>query len=444
MIGNFFIQNISMREVVLIIFLTIGLIPVSFAQKIISADDAVRIALKNSYDILISRNDAAISKTNNTPGNAGMLPTVSINGSDNYSMNNLDSRLSSGTSIVSSSINTNSISAGVALNWTIYDGGKMFVTKNKLNEIEALGEIQFRNQLLQTVYNVVVAYFAVVKQQQQLASINKVISYNQERVKILQTSFNSGASAKNNLLQSKIDLNVSLENAITQQSIIVEAKRNLNQILCLNIDSVTYEVVDSIPLNYKPDKTDLLHKIYTNNTSILSSQKQIDINKLSVDELKANRLPRITFNSGYNFQSSNYSSGTTLLNRIFGPQIGGSISLPIYQGGNILRQIAVSKLQLESSKFESENVKIQVNAQLLNALTDFEYQQHLLSIETENAGLVKENLEISMQRLRFGQTTALEVRQAQQSYEDSFTRLINFKYNLKVAESKLKQLIAGL
>lgn len=433
-----------MRKVVLIILLTIVLTPMSFAQNIISADDAVRIALKNSYDILVSRNDAAIAKTNNTPGNAGMLPTIAINGSDNYSMNNIDTRLSSGTSIVSSSNNANNISAGVALNWTIYDGGKMFVTKNKLDEIEALGEIQFRNQLLQTVYNVVVAYFAVVKQQQQLASINKVISYNQERVKILQTSFNSGASAKNNLLQSKIDLNVSLENAITQQSIIVEAKRYLNQILCLNIDSVTYEVVDSIPLNYKPDKADLLRKIYTNNTSILSSQKQIDINKLSVDELKANRLPRINFNSGYNFQSSNNSSGTTQLNRIYGPQIGGSISIPIYQGGNTLRQITVSKLQLESSKFESENIKIQVNAQLLNALTDFEYQQHLLSIETENAELVKENLEISMQRLRFGQTTALEVRQAQQSYEDSFTRLINFKYNVKVAESKLKQLIADV
>jgi outer membrane protein len=434
-----------MRKGVLIILLTIALGTVTFAQNIISADDAVRIALKNSYDILISRNDAAIAKTNNTPGNAGMLPTVAVNGSDNYSISNTDTKQSSGAPIITSSnARTNTIAGSVALNWTIYDGGKMFVTKKKLGEIEALGEIQFKNQLLQTVYNVVVAYFAVVKQQQQLASINKVISYNQERVKILQTSFNSGASAKNNLLQSKIDLNVSLENAITQKSIIIEAKRNLNQILCLNIDSITYEVIDSIPLNYKPDKAGLLRKMDTNNTSILSSQKQVDIDKLSIDELKANRLPRINFSSGLNFQHAGNSVGTPFSNKILGSQVGGSISIPIYQGGNTLRQIAVSKLQLESSRFDLENIKIQINTQLLNALTDFEYQQNLLSIEIENADLVKENLEISMQRLRFGQTTALEVRQAQQSYEDSFTRLINFKYNLKVAESKLKQLIAEL
>ena len=420
------------------------MVPALFAQRLITSDNAVAIALKNNYDILISRNDADIAKMNNTTGNAGMLPSISVNGSDNYSINNSNIKPSSGAEIKTSNVRTNNINTNVALNWTLFDGGKMFVTKNKLSEIEALGEIQFRNQISQTVYDVVVAYFNVVKQQQQLVSINKVISYNQERVTILQTSFNSGASAKNNLLQAKIDLNVSKENAIAQQSIIISSKRNLNQVLSLNIDSTAYDVLDSIPLSYKPDKRDLINKIYTNNTNLLLLQKEIDIAKLSVDEFKANRLPRVNFNAGYDFQSINNSSGSTLRNRSNGPQIGGSITIPIFQGGNLSRLVATSKIQLQSAQYDLANSKIQVNTQLQNALTDFENQQKLLSIETENVELVKENLEISMQRLRFGQTTALEVRQAQQSYEDSFTRLINFKYNLKVAETKLKQLIAAL
>jgi len=438
------ILKTKMRKGVLIIVLTIAFVPALFAQRLITADNAVTIALKNNYDILISRNDADIAKMNNTQGNAGMLPAIAVNGSDNYTINNSFIKQSSGTEIKSSNARTNNINTNIALNWTLYDGGKMFVTKNKLSEIEALGEIQYRNQILQTVYDVVVAYFNVVKQQQQLASINKVISYNQERVTILQTSFNSGSSAKNNLLQAKIDLNVSKENAITQQSTILSAKRNLNQVLSQNIDSTTYDVIDSIPLNYKPDKADLLNKIYLNNTTLLSMQKEIDIAKLSVEEFKANRLPRVNFNTSYDFQFTKNTSGTTLLNRAYGPQIGGSISIPIYQGRNLSRLVATSKIQLQSAEYDLENVKIQVNTQLQNALTDFENQQNLLSIEQENTDLVKENLEISMQRLRFGQTTALEVRQAQQSYEDSFTRLINFKYNLKVAETKLRQLIAGL
>jgi outer membrane protein len=433
-----------MRKGVFILLLTIGLVPDLFAQRLITADDAVAIALKNSYDILVAGNDADRAKLNNTAGNAGMLPSVMVNGSDRYSLNNSYIKQSSDIDIKYSNAGTNAINAGLELNWTLFDGGRMFVTKDKLSEIEVLGEIQFRDQVMQTLYNVVVAYFNVVKQQQQLVSINKVISFNQERVGILQTSFNAGSSAKNSLLQAKIDLNVSRENEISQKNIILSAKRNLNQILSLNIDSTAYDVIDSIPLNYQPDQVELHNQIYTNNTNLLSLQKEIDIAKLSISEFKADLLPQINLNTGYGFQYSTNTYGTTLSNRTYGPHIGGSISIPIFQGGNINRLISISKIQLESAEYNFENSKIQVNTQLLNALTDFENQQNLLAIEQENTGLVKENLEISMQRLRFGQTTALEVRQAQQSYEDSMTRLVNFKYNLKVAETRLRQLIAAL
>ncbi|HMD68679.1 MAG TPA: TolC family protein, partial [Chitinivibrionales bacterium] len=60
---------------------------VADAQPLLTADEAVSIALKNNYDILVARNDAEIAKVNNTPGNAGMLPTIAVAGSDNYSLN---------------------------------------------------------------------------------------------------------------------------------------------------------------------------------------------------------------------------------------------------------------------------------------------------------------------------------------------------------------------
>jgi outer membrane protein len=433
-----------MRKGVYILLLIFGLVPDLFAQQLITADEAVAIAVKNNFDVLISRNDAELAKLNNTAGNAGMLPSVTVNGSDKYTLNNSYIRQSQDIDINYSNAGTNAINAVLLLNWTLFDGGKMFVSKNKLEEIEALGEIQFREQLMQTISDVIVAYYNVVKQKQQLTSIQKVISFNQERVDILQTSFNAGSSSKNNLLQAKIDLNVSRENEISQQNIIHSAKRNLNQILSINIYSTTYEVIDSIPLNYKPDLADLQNKIYTTNATILSLRKGIDIAKLNLNEFKADRYPLINLNTGYNFQYSTNTYGTTLANRTYGPHIGGNITIPIFQSGNINRLIATSKIQVLSAEYDLENFKIQVNTQLLNALTDFENQQNLLFIERENSDLVKENLEISLQRLRFGQTTALEVRQAQQSYEDSMTRLVNFKYNLKVAETRLRQLIAEL
>ena len=57
--------------------------------------------------------------------------------------------------------------------------------------------------------------------------------------------------------------------------------------------------------------------------------------------------------------------------------------------------------------------------------------------------LTKENLDISTQRLKLGQTTSIEVHFAQENYVQSCTRLINFEYTLKIAETKLKQLLSS-
>ncbi|MEI7504344.1 MAG: hypothetical protein WCJ61_13770, partial [Paludibacter sp.] len=51
------------------------------AQQKLTIDDAISIALKTNFYILVAKNDATIAKVNNTAGNAGMLPTLELTGS---------------------------------------------------------------------------------------------------------------------------------------------------------------------------------------------------------------------------------------------------------------------------------------------------------------------------------------------------------------------------
>jgi len=435
-------KYISMKKIILSLSIIVSLIPMTFSQKAITAQDAVSIALKYNYDILIARNSSSSDSINNTPGNAGMLPTIDINGSESYSAaNKIQQKFSDGTSLSSNNTNSNSADANIGLNWTLFDGGKMFVTKRKLNEIQALGEIQFRDRVLQTEYDVILAYYDVVRQKQELSSINEVITYNLERVKISQTAYDAGLSPKTNLLQAKIDLNVYQENAINQQTIIIASKRTLNQLLGRNPD-IQFDVLDSIPINDLVDKMELAQKLDSSNTSILAYKKQVDVSKLALKEMNTLLFPKINFNAGYGLFQSNTPQSNPVTSRSVGPSFGGTISIPIYQAGNTSRQIRTARIQVSSDEYNLESIRLQMNQQLQNALTQFENQMNLLRIEKDNAILAKENLEISIQRLRFGETTSLEVSLAEGSFVDSLTRLISFEYNLKVAETKLKQLLS--
>ncbi|MBN1340243.1 MAG: TolC family protein [Bacteroidales bacterium] len=416
---------------------------VAAAQKILTIEEATAIALKNNFGILVARNEAEIAAVNNTRGNAGMLPEVSLAGSGIYEVNDLHQKLSGGTENSYPSLSTTSVNAGAELSWTLFDGGRMFVTKNKLEEIEALGAIQFQAKVLETLYSVVEAYYDVVRQNQQLASINESLNFNRERVIITQTGFDAGTLAKTDFLQSKIDLNVTMENVIRQQFVIATAKSALSELLGQD-DGSGFEVSDSIPLGYSPHKDSLFQRLYTSNTNILSMLRLTDIARLSLKENHKLYSPVVQFRAGYYLSYSRNSEGSVLQSRSFGPLLGGNISIPLYGSGENRRKIAVAKLELETAEYGLLDIKIKMNLDLQNAFTDFENQQRLLQIEKENNELARENLEISLQRLKLGQTTSLEVRQAEESFVQSCTRLINFRYNLKMAETKLKQLVAGL
>ncbi len=410
---------------------------------LLTVDEAVSIAMKNNFGLMVARNNADIARINNTAGNAGMLPSVALNGTDNYSLNNVNQKYVNGTSIDKANGYTNNFNAAAGLNWTLFDGTKMFVTKQKLGQIEKLGEIQFRDQAQQSTYNVIVAYYNVVSQKQQLQSIREVMAYNVERVKILQKSFDAGLGRKTDLLQAKIDLNVNRELEINQKTVITTSKHTLNELL--SRDPLTsFEVGDSIPLNYSPDAKDLLAKLYNSNTGVLASQQELDIAHSSVTELKTQYLPRLNMNASYNFLQANSNSSQLLSNRTYGPQVGGSLVMPIYQAGNVSRQVKTAKIDELSARLSLEAMKLRVNTELQMALTDFEDQQELLKFEKENYALARENLNISLERLRLGQTTALEVKQASESFGNCLARLVAFQYSLKVAETRLKQLVAGL
>jgi outer membrane protein len=414
-----------------------------FSQALLTPDEAIDIALENSFGVRVARNNADIARINNTIGAAGMLPNITASGSTNFSQSNVELQLSSGDTIQSSEGQTRSRGATVSLGWVLFDGGRMFITKNKLNQIEALGEIHLKDTLLQTVYNVISSYYNIVGQKQQLASINEAINFNKEQVTILQAGFNAGLVAKTSLLQAKIDLNVYQESALNQQYSIIVAKRALNQLLVRDPET-GFDVVDSIVNNYVPDREELFEKLYTSNINILAADRQLEIARLSIREFQATRLPRINLTSGYNLNLIDNTASNVRSNHSYGPSIGATLSVPIFQGGTINRQVATSKIQMLTAGYNFDNIKLRVTTQLQNALTQFDNQQQLLAIEKENEALAKENIEIAIQRLRLGQANSLEVRQAQESYVYAYTRRITFEYNLKIAETRLKQLVSGL
>jgi len=87
-----------------------------------------------------------------------------------------------------------------------------------------------------------------------------------------------------------------------------------------------------------------------------------------------------------------------------------------------------------------ENQRSVTTLSVINAFQYYEQQKKALALEEENILLARENLDIIFQTYKLGAATLLQLKQAQQSLEDAYNRLIAARYNAKLSETELMRL----
>lgn len=420
------------------------LFPISVqAQNLLTADDALKTGLRNNYDIIVARNEAEADSILNAAGEAGMLPSVSANGTIGINRNNIQQKYANGNEFSASNAGSNSLSGSVQLSWTLFDGTRMFVVKERLSVVQMQGEYLFRSQVLNTSSAILLAYYDIVRQQMKLQAIDEIIRVNEERLKISNTRISSGTGAKTDLNQAKIDLNLQKENHLVQEEAVAASKRKLNQLLARELNTA-FAVTDSIPEGPLPDRTQLEQKMYASNPDLLIFRTQVDISRLSLREARTQYSPRLSAQAGYNFNRNENTAGFSLYNQSYGWQTGLTLSVPVYQAGKNRRQVAISALNLESAESQLAKANLEAGLQMQNSLSHYDIQMKILALEKEIVAIARENMQLSLERLRLGEGSALEVQQAQITLANALARLADFRYELRAADIGLHRLAADL
>ena len=413
------------------------------AQQMLTVEEAVAAAMNNNYDIALLRNDSTLAALNNSYAYAAFLPRLNATTGLIFNNNNTKQRLADGTERKQGGLKSDNKNASINLNWTVFDGFKMFATKDKLAEIVRLGELNIKNQVVNTVSDVIKGYYNIVRQKQQLIAIEEQMSLNDERVNQAEKKLSVGLGAKPELLQAKVDLNAQKAARLKQQTLIDQLKEQLNLLMVMARET-RYEVADSIPFRNDLIVTEILLAAEKNSPELQVAQQNITISKLTLKERKADRYPTVNINSAYNFSRTQnqlvINNFTPLLNQNRGFNYGITAAIPILNNFNVKRQIQAAQLDISYQSTIYDYQKWRLDIAISNAYKDYELQKKTLQLEQENIVLAKENVYIASERLRLGVTSYLELRETQKSLEDAYNRLIAARYDTKLAETELLRL----
>jgi outer membrane protein len=420
---------------------------VSYSQEEISLGQVVALALERNYDVLVAKNISEGAKTDNGYAFGAFIPQISAVGSTVWNSNDQALRFQDESRNNSGKAEANNISASAQLQWTLFDGTRMFATRERIAAIAAQGEILVKQQMVNTIASVANNYFDIIRQKQQLRAIEEQMAVSEERVKLADRKLAVGMGAKPELLQAKVDYNAQRTQVLQQQALIAQLKDQLNALVGLQLPA-TYDVADTIIIDLNLRQEEIVNNIDNTSYALQLSRKEIGISSLSLRERKAELLPFLNFNAAYNYSRTDntrlINPFAPIFNQSDGYNYGFTVNLPILTGFNQRRLVQQARINVRRQQILYDQQKANVNVGLQNTFVLYDNAKKILLVEEENILLARENVSIALETFKRGATTFVELRTAQQSLAEAYTRLINARYLAKAAEIELLRLNGGL
>jgi len=416
---------------------------VTMAQTVLRLDDAIEIALSQNPNILISSNEKEIAQVNNNWWAAGRIPTVGLNSTFNNSITNLNQKLNNGTVIERNGARNSTINVNGQFSYRIYGGKRMYIIKNRLDLEEALADEVLKQDINQTVFDVINRYIDIVRLKSQLDAVRETISFFEERSKLSQVRFEIGTAGKNDYLQSQVDLNVQRTSELNILNSIELAKMELNRVMVR--DPFTAFEVEDIPApEILPSREEMMQAIDAQNPQITALRFNQKILTQLREEILATQKPSVFANASANFNRNSSTAGFNLFTMTYGPQAGLSLSVPLFAGPIVRQQVKVNDLQYKNQDLQIQNVKNDLTSLAANAYQNYENANRQIGLEEQNLAIIREHNAISMERFRKASITTVELRQAQLNLIEAQNRIINSRFILRQSEAQILYVMGRL
>lgn len=433
----------ALHKLVLIFIAFAGLDAMAQEREFLSVNEAVSIALENNYRIKMVANELEIDETSVSPGFAGMLPAVNAVANSNNSIQNVTQTRSDGSSLSQDDARNKSLNYGVELDWTIFDGLRMFARYDQLKEVKKLGEAELQQAILNTVSDVMITYYDLVQQKRQLNALDSTLVISRQRVELANNRFSIGKASKLELLNAQVDENTDQTQYFRQQEQFKNTKTRLNEIMGRDIKT-DFRVIDLIAIDSNLELITLEEAAISQNPRLLAQAINKRIAELELKQIKGGRLPTISARAGYLFNESESDLGFSTSNEARGFNFGLAARLNLFNGLNQKRNEKIAKLQIENSELLIEQQTQSLLTQLSTAYQTYRTNLNLMELEVRNEDIAKENLDITIAKYNIGTIPTIEFRTAQLNYINAVVRSSNAVYEAKLSEIRLKELAGNL
>ncbi|KOH42850.1 hypothetical protein NC99_42930 [Sunxiuqinia dokdonensis] len=429
-------QKIKHMKRIKIVVVCLLVTVVAQAQTVLSLEDAITKALENNYDITLVKQDQQIAEIRNSWGEAGRYPYIGISlGADN-AINNNDNQ-----DYVQSRL-----SAGLNLNWTLFDGFAVNISKQRFAELEELSKQNTAIMVEGTIQSIVLAYYSALLEKERLNVLKEVMLLSEDRFSRMEQRKDFGSAVTFEVLQAQNAYLTDKTSYLSQEVAYKNALRDL-AFLMADKSAPSYELNDSfeaIPIDYR--LADLQQQMMANNKSLKNQYISQNLLENAILAAKSSYYPTLSFaggatrsRTGNDFENGGmtWADATNMYGNF-------TLSYNLFSGGNRKRALQIARLEEESGLVALEQMQHDLDNKLQNLYEFYLVRKELLSVANENLQAARLNFQIAKEKFENGSINSFNFRDVQLIYQNAALQELQAIFNFIDTHTALLRMIGTI
>jgi outer membrane protein len=421
-----------------------------FAQKELSLNEAISIALHKNTQLLKSTNELQGYESGVKASYGSFLPSLSASGGFSWDRSEGGVIYYQGFQLPAPASETRNYSAGISSGITLFDGLANFagLSRSK-NDLEA-ARFSLERLKQDIVFQTVSLYYDVINAQQQLKVKEEDVKYNQKNLETIQERNKlGGATLADVYLQQVQSGNADLA-LIRAKNDLETAKSNLLYYLGLNVlqgytysDTLTSSESNilntDVTANYE-DLSRLSEQALENRVDYKSAKLSLESAYNGVTVARAGHFPSLSLGGGVSFSSNDISN-------LFDARrysVGLSLDIPIFSGFSVSNRVQLAEVTAEDKEYDLGDLEREIKKNIQKTYLDLQAAQKALSVSKNNVKASQENLKIEQEKYSLGSGKLLDVLVANTNFTTAQSDYINSEFSYIVLSQQLKYYLGTL
>ena len=436
------------------IFLTLTLLSlfcnIGFAQKKLTLQEVITIALNHNTNAVISSNNLKTSEANVKSAYGNLIPSLSLGtnwGWQRISDNGGETQLNYfGEPQVTPASETDSRSYSISVNGnvTLFDGLSNISTINQAKDNLTAARFDFEKLKQDIILQTVTYYATIINAEKLLNFQSEDLNYNTSLLDKIKEMFNLKMITISDVYAQEVQTANSQFSYLQAKNNFEKSKITLLNYLSIDVNSdYTFELDSTIISDttlINENFQNLFNEAIQNRNDYKSQKLKLESSEYQLTIANGGLFPQLSGNYGF---STNATQPSALFNRrVY--SIGLTLSLPIFSHWNTDYSIQVAKVQIENNTENLNAVGRQIKSDVKNAMLDLQTSKKQLEVSETAVKSAEANWKIKKESYTLGLATFIDQQQAYRDYLQTEYNRINQEQNYLVKQYSLLNVLGRI